>query len=485
MGNVVDLAPRRTKAQTAERLKKQAEIDAAADLVAVRALAQKSLHFYSKYTFQRRKNFKWRDNWHHKLICEALEKVFNGETKRLIINLPPRYSKTELAVLNFITWSLGKVPDSEFIHVSYSSTLAENNSSNAQQIMVHESFAEVFPDVKLASSAKAHWKTNSGGVMYATGSGGSVTGFGAGKMREGFGGAIIIDDPHKANEATSDTMRNGVIEWYQNTLSSRTNNPDTPIIVIMQRLHEEDLAGWLLKGGSGEEWTHLNIPAINELDEPLWEWKHSLEQLKTMQRSSPYVFAGQYMQMPAPLGGGIFKSAWWQWYKPVAAPRFKRIVQSWDTAFKTKEANDFSVCTTWGETDTGFYLIDIWKDKVEFPDLKRMVVSLATKHRPNVLLVEDKASGQSLIQDLRRETRLAIVPVRPTMDKVARANLVTPLIESGRVYLPEGHPQVADLVVSASQFPNAAHDDDIDSVTQALTYMSSGQEMQKVQLGGI
>lgn len=448
------------------------------------SMARNSLHFYTKYTFARRKGYKWKDNWHHALICNALEDVFYGRTKRLIINLPPRYSKTEIAVLNFITWALGKVPDSEFIHVSYSSTLAENNSSNAQAQLAHDSYREIFPETQLASHAKAHWKTTAGGVVYATGAGGTITGFGAGKLRDGFAGAIIIDDPHKASEAASDAARQGVIDWYPTTLASRTNNPDTPIIVIMQRLHEEDLSGWLLDGGSGENWTHLCIPAINEQDEALWSWKHDLPTLRQMEKSSPYVFAGQYMQRPAPLGGGIFKTAWWCWYNPLAAPKFRRVIQSWDTAFKTKEANDYSVCTTWGETDTGFYLIDIWKDKVEFPDLKRMVISLAAKFKPNALLVEDKASGQSLIQDLRRETRLPIIPIRPTADKVARANLVTPLIESGRVYLPEGHPEIATFVHSASQFPNGAHDDDIDSVTQALTYLTSAQVMQRIKISG-
>jgi predicted phage terminase large subunit-like protein len=476
----------RTKQETADRLNAMhATKQGLDDAATAQILARNSLHFYTKYTFQRRKNYRWKDNHHHKTICDALEDVFHGRTKRLIINVPPRYSKTEIAVLNFVTWCFGKVPDCEFIHASYSSTLAENNSSNAQQIMVHEGYAELFPETRLASNAKAHWKTSAGGVMYATGSGGSVTGFGAGKMRDGFGGAIIIDDPHKASEASSDTMRNSVIDWYQTTLSSRTNNPDTPIIVIMQRLHESDLAGWLLAGGSGEEWKEVVIPAINDRDEALWPWKHDIETLRQMERSSPYVFAGQYMQSPAPLGGGIFKTAWWQWYRPDAAPKFRRVVQSWDTAFKTKEANDYSVCTTWGETDTGFYLLDIWKDKQEFPDLKRTIVSLAAKWRPNAILIEDKASGQSLIQDLRRETRLAIIPITPTRDKVARANLVTPIIESGRVYLPEGHPESAALVHSASQFPNGAHDDDVDSVTQALTYMTSGQQMQRIGISGL
>src|SRR5471032_2719140 len=448
------------------------------------AMARNSLHFYTKYTFARRKGYKLKDNWHHKLICDALEDVFYGRTKRLIINLPPRYSKTEIAVLNFITWALGLVPDSEFIHVSYSSTLAENNSSNAKAQITHDCYREIFPETMLASHANAHWKTSAGGVVYATGAGGTITGFGAGKLREGFAGAIIIDDPHKASEAASDAARNSVIDWYPTTLASRTNNPDTPIIVIMQRLHESDLSGWLLAGGSGEEWTHLCIPSVNERDEALWPWKHDIDTLKQMERSSPYVYAGQYMQRPAPLGGGIFKTAWWNYYNPAAAPRFKRIVQSWDTAFKTKEKNDYSVCTTWGEGELGYYLIDIWKDKLEFPDLKRMVISLAAKWKPNALLVEDKASGQSLIQELRRETRLPVIPIQKQIDKVACANLVTPLIESGRVFLPEGHPEVAAFVQSAAQFPNAAHDDDVDSATQALNFLSRDQPMIRVKIGG-
>jgi predicted phage terminase large subunit-like protein len=445
----------------------------AAMKLAIRTAAQDDLHFFSKYTFAKRKGYKWKDNWHHKLICEALMRVYRGEVKNLVINLPPRYSKTELAVLNFVAWAMGKQPDSEFIHLSYSATLAENNSNNTKSLMQHEAYADCF-DTKLASNAQAHWKTTAGGVMYATGSDGTITGFGAGKVREGFGGAIIIDDPHKAGEAGSDAMRGRVVENFGLTVESRRNAPHTPIIVIMQRLHESDLSGFLLAGGNGEKWEHLMIPAVNERDEALWPWKHDRDTLANMERANPYVFAGQYMQRPAPLGGGIFKSAWWCWYRPEAAPRFKRIIQSWDTAFKTKEANDYSVCTTWGEGELGFYLLDILKDKWEFPDLKRIAVSHAAKWNPHAVLVEDKASGQSLIQELRSGTRLFVVPVQKGTDKVSNANAVTPIIESGRVFLPEGHPEVAGLVQSCGQFPNGAHDDDVDSVTQALNYMARG-----------
>ena len=447
----------------------------AARAQAVRDKARADLYFFSRYTFAKRKGYKWQANPHHALICNALMRVFRGEVKNLVINLPPRYSKTELAVLNFIAWSLGQVPDAEFIHLSYSATLAESNSKNTKAVMLHESYADCF-DTKLDpdSRAGAHWKTTDGGVMYATGSDGTITGFGAGKLREGFGGAIIIDDPHKAGEAASDAMRTRVVENFGLTVESRRNAPHTPIIVIMQRLHEADLSGFLLAGGNGEKWEHLVIPAVDAADEALWSWKHDRETLRTMERANPYVFAGQYMQRPAPLGGGIFKTAWWCWYRPEAAPRFKRIIQSWDTAFKVKEKNDFSVCTTWGEADNGFYLLDLIKGKWEFPELKRLAVSHAAKWNPNAILVEDKASGQSLVQELRRDSRLFIVPIQKELDKVSCANAVTAVIESGRVFLPEGHPEMAGLVLSCGQFPNGAHDDDVDSVTQALGYMTRG-----------
>lgn len=442
---------------------------------AIREAAQANLHFFSKYTFAKRKGYKWKDNSHHALICAALMRVFNGETQNLIINLPPRYSKTELAVLNFVAWCLGKVPDAEFIHLSYSATLAANNSSNCKALMLHESYADCFSTrIDPNSRAADHWKTTAGGVMYATGSDGTITGFGAGKMREGFGGAIIIDDPHKAGEAGSDAVRGRVVENFGLTVESRRNSPTTPIIVIMQRLHESDLSGFLLAGGNGEVWEHLMIPAVNELDEALWPWKHDRDTLRLMEKANPYVFAGQYQQRPAPLGGGIFKTAWWCWYRPEAAPRFKRVIQSWDTAFKTKEANDYSVCTTWGEAENGYYLLDILKDKWEFPELKRIAASHAAKWRPHAVLIEDKASGQSLVQELRQGTKLFVVPVQKGTDKVTNANAVTPIIESGRVFLPEGHPEVAGLIASHGQFPNGAHDDDVDSVTQALNYLARG-----------
>lgn len=437
-------------------------------------LCREDLYFFSRYMFRARKGYKWVANWHHKAVCDALMRVFRGETKRLIINIPPRYSKTELAVINFIAWSLGRFPDAEFIHTSYSATLAVNNSGSTKLMVESPEYRAIFPHVKLRwdSSSKADWRTTGGGVVYATGAGGTITGFGAGKMRPGFAGAIIIDDPHKPDEAHSDPIRKGVIDWFGNTLESRVNSPETPIILIMQRLHEKDLTGFLLDGGNGETWDHVCIPAVGEDDTPLWPFKHTREDLQRMESSNPYVFAGQYMQRPAPRGGGIFKTDWWRYY--TALPKVKRIVQSWDTAFQAKNNSDFSVCTTWAECENGYYLIDLYKQRVEFPDLKRAALNLYSEHKPHALLVEDKASGQSLVQELRRETNMPIVAIKVDSDKVSRAYAVTPLVESGRVFLPEKAPWLLEFINSMATFPNAAHDDDVDSTTQALNYMARG-----------
>ena len=229
---------------------------------------------FSKCMFRARKHADFKDNFHQHQICSALEKVVIGKIKRLIINVPPRAGKTELAVVNFISWCMGNFPDSEFIHASYSKRLATNNTYQARAIMQHEVYGEIFGSIGLSrdSTAKDEFRTDTGGIVYATGSDGTITGYGAGKMRKTFGGAIIIDDPHKAGEANSDVMRQNVIDWFSTTLESRKNSPDTPIILIMQRLHENDLSGFLLNGGNGERWDHLNIPAATpDMQKSFWE----------------------------------------------------------------------------------------------------------------------------------------------------------------------------------------------------------------------
>ena len=313
------------------------------------------------------------------------------------------------------------------------------------------------------------WETAAGGGLRAVGVGGGVTGQGA--------DLILIDDPIKSREeANSQAFRERLWTWYTDDLYTR-QEPGAAIVLILTRWHMDDLAGRILASEEAAEWTVLSLPALAEASDPLGRSEgealcperfseRDLEQIRTVQGSS---FAALYQQRPSALEGAIFKREWWRYFRE--APTLHRIVQSWDTAFKTGQDNDYSVCTTWGVGETGYYLLDVWKRRVEFAQLKGTVVTLGEQFKPDAVLVEDKASGQSLIQELQRDTRLPILPVKVDSDKVSRAYAVTPIIETGRVFLPESAPWLADYLDNMANFPNAAHDDDVDSTTQALNHL--------------
>lgn len=446
------------------------------------ALLAARLHNFSRYMFRSKRNVDMLDNWHQARICKALERVYTGRTKRLIINVPPRSGKTEIAVKSFIAWSMGLAPDSEFIHASYSKRLATANAYDIRAMMQHEAYRLVFPWLKLQddSKAKDEFRTTAGGIVYATGAEGTITGYGASKMRDSFGGAIIIDDPHKAGEATSPVMRQSVIDWYQSTIQSRLNKPDGPIIIIMQRLHEEDLSGWLLNGGSGEAWEHLVIPARDESGQSFWPEQFPPEMLDRLELTSPYVFAGQYMQRPAPLGGGIFKDEWWRFFD--AMPPIKHRAIYADTAQKTKEQNDYSVLQCWGVTqENQLVMLDMVRGKWEAPELETMARAFWQKHHSQAyhgplraFKVEDKVSGTGLIQKLKREG-IPIVPIQRNIDKVTRAFDAAPYIQSGNVYLMRSTPHLADFLSEAAVFPNGSHDDMIDATMSAISDLTAPQ----------
>jgi predicted phage terminase large subunit-like protein len=405
-----------------------------------------------------------------------------GRTHRLIINIPPRSGKTELAVKCFMAFGMGQCPDAEFIHASYSKRLATSNAYDVRAMMQNEAYKAIFPWVELQDDSKARdeFRTTKGGIVYATGSEGTITGFGAGKMRPGFGGAVIVDDPHKPGEASSTVMREAVLAWYQNTLQSRLNKPETPIIVIMQRLHEDDLSGWLLKGGSGEEWEHLVIPARDEKARSFWPAQFPEDMLDRLEASSPYVYAGQYMQRPAPLGGGIFKDEWWRFLEIPPLTRHRVIYA--DTAQKTKEQNDFSVFQCWGQTTDGqIVLLDQVRGKWEAPELETMARAFWDKHQAvqnagalRAFKVEDKVSGTGLIQKLKREG-IPIVPIQRNIDKVTRAMDAAPYVQSGNVIIMRNLAHLVDFLAEASVFPNGAHDDMIDAAMSAISDMTTPQ----------
>lgn len=440
-------------------------------------LARTDLYFFSRWMFHARRKYKWLRSPHHKIICDALMRVFTGECKRLIINIPPRYSKTELAVVNFIAWALGQVPDAEFIHASYAAPLALNNSSAVRGLLQHEAYQAIFPACKLASEAKAHWTTTAGGVMYAAGAGGTITGFGAGKHREGFGGAIIIDDPHKPDEARSDVMRQGVLDWFQNTLESRKNSPQTPIILIMQRLHEEDLAGWLIEGGNGEQWEHVCLPAIQQDGSALWSDKHDIETLRRMERAAPYVFAGQYQQRPSPAEGGIIKPDSLQIIDAIPAESIKW-VRGWDLASTLD--GDYTAGGKLGKLPDGRFIIaDMVRLRCGPDERDTALKNTANRDGRGVRISIPQDPGQAGKTQVLYLTRglagFNVITSPESGDKVTRAEPLAAQINVGNVLMLRG-PWNDELINEMRMFPNGKNDDQVDSLSRAFSELIAPPE---------
>jgi predicted phage terminase large subunit-like protein len=408
---------------------------------------------------------------HHKLIVDRLEAVERGETKRLMIFLPPRHGKSWLASQIFPAWYLGRHPEREIISATYGQELSDHFGRRVRTMVSDPLHRAIFSQFRLANdpASMRQFNTTAGGSYYAVGRGGAITGRGA--------DLLLIDDPLKdQEEASSDVIRGDLHDWYTAVAYPRLQ-PGAAVVLISTRWHEDDLAGRLLRQSRGEGWDVLSLPAIAEKDESfrrageaLWPERFPLTLLEQMRRDvGAAVWAALYQQRPSAAEGGIFKREWWGSYRE--RPPFKRIVQSWDTAYKTGTENDFSVCTTWGVAENGYYLLWCWRGRLEFPALLRQMVLLASEYSPMVILIEDKASGQSLIQELKHETALPIRPVRVDRDKLARSQAVTPLIEAGKVFLPESAPWLADFLDELAAFPTGVHDDIVDSVSQALNYL--------------
>ncbi|AFZ77588.1 terminase large subunit [Klebsiella phage JD001] len=467
--------------------------DSPKELKLLRLALEEDFTLFARFFFKVLKGTKFVFSDHHHVICDALMDVFYGRTTHLIINMPPRYSKTELAVKLFSAWCYVKNPKCEFIHLSYADILALDNSESIKSVLKSEEFQKLWPHVAIKANkdSKKAWGTDQGGVFYATAAGGPITGFGAGKLDDfengnGFGGAIIIDDPLKPDDAYSDPKRNGVNRRWDETIKSRFNSTKTPCIVIMQRLHEEDFCGTLLKD---EEYNfrHLVLPAIVDEGLPteraLWPQKHSLEALKAMQKKNSYMFSGQMQQRPSPLGGGILKGSWFGRYTVVPKLKYKAVFI--DTAQKAKEHNDYQVAELWGLGEDGYlYLLDVMRDKFEAYELEVKIPDFWNKHRNDkngrlrYMAVEDKSSGTELIQKIRRKIK-PVIPVReiprgPAANKLTRVMDVQGYIESGYVKIPEDAPWVHDFVTECEAFTaddTHAHDDQIDPMCDAISQM--------------
>src|SRR5215469_6468746 len=421
--------------------------------------------------------------WHHEVIAAKLTAVHQGKIRRLIINLPPRHLKSHLASVAFPAWCLGHRPTAQILCVSYAQDLADKLSRDCRRIVVSDWYRHLFP-TRLSPHRQAvqEFITTRQGYRLSTSTGGVLTGRGA--------DIIIIDDPLKPDEALSDAQRQGANEWFDHTLYSRLNDKrHGAIIIIMQRLHEDDLVGHVL---AQEPWEVVSFPAIAETDEehrietiwgsrsftrrqgePLHPDREPLEVLDRIRRTiGEYNFAGQYQQSPAPLGGGLVKAEWFKRYRENELPeRFDRIVQSWDTANKATELSDFSVGTTWGVKEKNLFLLDVFRRRLEYPALKRAVREQQQLFDANVVLIEDKASGTQLIQELIQDGCYGVTRYQPTTDKIMRMHAQTAMIENGFVRIPENASWLAEYLHEMNVFPKGKHDDQVDSTAQFLDWL--------------
>lgn len=500
------------------------------DLTVEKDLCEREHLYFARYFFKARQNIKFLINWHHLLIADRLQDVMDGKIENLLIMVSPGSSKTEIAVINFIARGLALNPRARFLHLSGSDSLASLNSATTRDIILSDEFQRLWP-MKISddASAKKRWNVEidgkKAGGVYATSTAGQVTGFRAGHMTSGFQGAIIIDDPNKPEDAFSKSKLESANRRLITTVNSRRANPATPIVVIMQRIAEMDVAGFIESGNFEGNWTHIKIPAlindayVQTLDSKYqkliseaerssdgrfsyWPYKEPVPKLLKMesgggsdqngQRISRHVFNSQYQQSPVAMGGNIIKGEYFIRYKILPKIKYRSIFA--DTAMKTAERNDFSVFQEWGlGYDGKAYLIDMIRGKWEAPELERRAIAFWRKclsketdqyGQLRKMIVEDKASGTGLIQSLRSPAsngalpliRIPIEGVERSRDKFSRVNDALPYIESGSVCIPEDAPFTNDFVSECEAFTaddTHAHDDQIDPCVDAVMNLLS------------
>jgi predicted phage terminase large subunit-like protein len=428
-------------------------------------------------------------NWHFEVIAARLAALRAGNIRRLVVNLPPRHLKSLLASVAFPAWCLGRDPGLRLICVSYAQDLADQQARECRSLMSSAWYRALFATrLSAAKTAVQEFVTTAQGYRLAVSVGGALTGRGA--------DIIVIDDPLKPEEALSRTQRQAVNDWYDHTLYSRLNDKRaSAIVLVMHRLHEDDLTAHVL---AQEAWEVVCLPALAEADEvhvvdtsrgprlfvrregeALHPGREPPALLEHIRRTiGDYNFAGQYQQRPAPQGGGLVKAAWFRRYAAADLPaKFDRILQSWDTASKATELADYSVCTSWGILGKDLYLLDVFRRRIEYPELKRAVRAECRRLTADVVLIEDKASGTQLIQELIDEGLWAVTRYQPQTDKVMRLYAQTATIENGFVHLPDRAAWLGPYLDELTSFPRSRHDDQVDSTAQALDWLKrAGRE---------
>ena len=417
---------------------------------------------------------------HHKRMAAAFDRIANGTLKRLIVNLPPRHTKSELASYLFPAFILGRDPRIQIIEATHTAELAVKFGRKVRDLVDDERYRELFPDVALKADSKAagRWDTNKGGTYFAAGVGGTITGRGA--------DLLVIDDPHTENDAMSELALENAWEWYQSGPRTRLQ-PGGAIVVVMTRWGTNDLTARLLKAQKShraDKWEVIEFPAILPSGRPLWPEYWKMEELLAVKASlSAQKWNALYQQQPTNDEGAILKREWWRVWPHDDPPVVNYIIQSMDTAYSKKETADFSVITTWGmfwpDEDSGanIILLDVKKGRWDFPELKRIAKEQYEYWQPDNVLIEAKATGVSLQQELRRMS----IPVtmyspggrKAGTDKISRANAVAPMFEAGMVWAPDTDWAEA-LVEECAAFPNGDNDDQVDSTVQAMMRFRQG-----------
>jgi predicted phage terminase large subunit-like protein len=472
-------------------------------LTRIREKCEQDFKYFARYFFKVRKGVKFVFSDHHDLICDDLMAIYRGEITNYILNMPPRYSKTELVIVLFSAWCFMKNPRSEFIHLSYAESLVLDNSDGIREIIRSAEFRQLWPDIVIRDNKKAKgaWSTIQGGQFFAKAAGGTVTGFGAGRMDEWdgeefqFSGALMIDDPLKPDDARHDTIREGVNRRWDETMKSRRNSPKTPVIVVMQRIHEKDFTAMLL-ADSEFTWKHRCLEALIDEGQPteraLWPAKHTVDELKAMRDKrnergevnpvAKATYNSQYQQAPSSIDGNLLKVEWWRWYASLeeVTQRCTMFFFTADTAYTGDTANDPTSLMLWGaEGGKRLYLLGRVSGHWEFPQLLTESKKFwESKEGATKFYVEAKASGLSLIQSLRKQginaAKWAPKNYGYPDDKVGRVKESSWSIFNGDIWLPDPEiaPWIDSVVNQCSAFTtndSHANDDDVDCITMAVS----------------
>ena len=420
---------------------------------------------------------------HHKIMADAFDRVARGDLKRLIVNMPPRHTKSEFASYLLPAWFLGNFPDKKIIQTAHTAELSVGFGRKVRNLVDSDDFKKIFSQVSLRSDSKAagRWSTNKGGEYFAIGVGGAVTGKGA--------DLLIIDDPHSEQEGQSadPSVFDKVYEWYTSGPRQRLQ-PGGAIIVVMTRWHKRDLTGQIIKSSAqrtgSDEWEVIEFPALMPSGKPLWPEFWPQDELDALKNELPAPkWNAQYQQNPTSEEGALVKREWWREWEDDDPPYCEFIIQSWDTAFLKTQRSDYSACTTWGvfymPDDNGMQqanliLMDSHKERLEFPELKKKAYEMWADWQPDAFVVEAKAAGVPLIFELR-QMGIPVAEYTPSRgnDKIARVNAVADLFASGMVWAPKRR-FAEEVVEEFAAFPAGEHDDLVDSSTQALLRFRQG-----------